>query len=84
MDCGVEDTGRGLPFGDPERLFEPFMRGQKESAIAGVGLGLALCRSIIAAHGGTIRTEGIRPSGTRFEIRIPLGSPPEIEEENAA
>ena len=84
MYCFVEDTGPGLPSGDPERLFEPFMRGQKESAIAGVGLGLALCRSIIAAHGGTIRTEGIRPSGTRFEIRIPLGSPPEIEEENAA
>jgi two-component system, OmpR family, sensor histidine kinase KdpD len=79
----VEDNGPGLPPGDPERFFEPFVRGQKESAISGVGLGLALCRSIIAAHGGTIRAETIPPSGTRFEIRIPLGSPPGIEEENA-
>jgi two-component system sensor histidine kinase KdpD len=84
MYCFVEDNGPGLPPGDPERFFEPFVRGQKESAISGVGLGLALCRSIIAAHGGTIRAEAIRPSGTRFEIRIPLGSPPGIEEENAA
>jgi two-component system sensor histidine kinase KdpD len=84
MHCFVQDNGPGLPSGDPERFFEPFVRGQKESAISGVGLGLALCRSIIAAHGGTIRAETIRPSGTRFEIRIPLGSPPGIEEENAA
>jgi two-component system sensor histidine kinase KdpD len=84
MYCFVEDNGPGLPPGDPERFFEPFVRGQTESAISGVGLGLALCRSIIAAHGGTIRAEAIRPSGTRFEIRIPLGSPPGIEEENAA
>jgi two-component system sensor histidine kinase KdpD len=84
MYCFVEDNGPGLPPGDPERFFEPFVRGQTESAISGVGLGLALCRSIIAAHGGTIRAEPIQPSGARFEVRIPLGSPPGIEEENAA
>jgi two-component system sensor histidine kinase KdpD len=77
----VEDRGPGLPPGDPEQLFEPFTRGQKESAISGVGLGLALCRNIIMAHGGTIRAEAAQPSGTRFEIRLPLGSPPPIEEE---
>jgi two-component system, OmpR family, sensor histidine kinase KdpD len=81
MHCFVEDNGPGLPPGDPQRLFEPFARGQKESPISGVGLGLALCRSIIAAHGGTIRAQAARPTGTRFEIRIPLGFPPGIEEE---
>jgi two-component system sensor histidine kinase KdpD len=75
----VEDNGPGFPNGDPEALFEAFARGQKESAITGVGLGLALCRSIIAAHGGTIRAENLKPHGARFEIRLPLGSPPEIE-----
>jgi nitrogen-specific signal transduction histidine kinase len=66
-----------------EQFFEPFVRGHKESPIAGVGLGLALCRSIVEAHGGTIRAEAAQPSGTRFEIRLPLGSPPIIEKEDA-
>jgi len=79
----VEDDGPGLPTADPETLFEPFARGQKESSIAGVGLGLALCRSIITAHGGTIRAEHRKPHGTAFEIRLPLGTPPEIESEIA-
>jgi two-component system, OmpR family, sensor histidine kinase KdpD len=79
----LEDRGPGLPPGDPEQFFQPFVRGHKESPISGVGLGLALCRSIIEAHGGTIRAEAAQPSGTRFEIRLPLGSPPPIEEEDA-
>jgi two-component system, OmpR family, sensor histidine kinase KdpD len=77
----VEDNGPGLPVNDPETLFEPFARGQKESSVAGVGLGLALCRSIIAAHGGSIRAEARKPRGAAFEIRLPLGTPPAIESE---
>ena len=67
-----------------EQFSKPFVRGQKESAISGVGLGLVLCRSIIAALGGTIRAEPAQPAGTRFEIRVPLGSHPGIEKEDAA
>lgn len=77
----VEDNGPGLPTPNPEALFEPFTRGQKESSVAGVGLGLALCRSIVAAHGGSIRAEARKPHGAAFEIRLPLGTPPEIEGE---
>jgi two-component system sensor histidine kinase KdpD len=77
----VDDDGPGFPTRNMNVLFEPFERGQKESSIAGVGLGLALCRSIIAAHGGTIRAERLDPRGARFEIRLPLGIPPEIEHE---
>ena len=79
----VEDDGPGLPVSDVESLFEPFTRGQKELSIAGVGLGLALCRSIVSAHGGTIQAKQLRPHGARFEIHLPLGSPPEIEDESA-
>ncbi len=79
----VEDDGPGLPPGDRERLFQPFARGQKESAITGVGLGLALCRSIVAAHGGAIRAYNRKPHGAAFEIRLPLGTPPAIEAETA-
>jgi len=79
----VEDDGPGLPTANPEGLFEPFARGQKESSIAGVGLGLALCRSIISAHGGTIRAQARKPHGAAFEIQLPLGTPPEFENEIA-
>jgi two-component system, OmpR family, sensor histidine kinase KdpD len=56
----------------------------RESSISGVGLGLALCRTIVAAHEGAIQVERRLPQGTRFEIRLPLGAPPEIEEETLA
>lgn len=77
----VEDDGPGLPTTDPEGLFKLFARGQKEPATAGVGLGLALCRSIISAHGGTISAYGRAPHGATFEIRLPLGTPPDIRSE---
>ncbi|MBO9355462.1 DUF4118 domain-containing protein [Bordetella petrii] len=79
----LEDDGPGFPVQNTEVLFEPFERGLKESSKAGVGLGLALCRSIIAAHGGTIRAEQRKPHGARFEIRLPRGTPPEIEQDEA-
>ncbi|CAM5182666.1 histidine kinase OS=Castellaniella defragrans OX=75697 GN=HNR28_003254 PE=4 SV=1 [Castellaniella defragrans] len=72
----VEDDGPGLPPGDVEMLFEAFMRGRKESSIAGVGLGLALCRRIVAAHGGTLVARSREPHGAVFEIRLPLRDPP--------
>ncbi|MBB6188102.1 sensor histidine kinase KdpD [Rhodanobacter sp. MP7CTX1] len=78
----IDDDGPGLPSGSqPEALFEPFTRGVKESSITGVGLGLALCRSIVAAHGGTIEAMPLMPRGARFEIRLPIGKQPEVESE---
>ena len=76
----VADHGSGLPRGREELLFEKFERGQKESATPGVGLGLAICRAIVQAHGGTIRGEnrdaGATPCGARFVITLPRGQPP--------
>lgn len=83
MSLFVEDDGPGLPVADTESLFQPFTRGQRESSIVGVGLGLALCRSIVAAHGGTIHAKQRIPHGVSFEIRVPLGTPPELEIERA-
>jgi two-component system sensor histidine kinase KdpD len=78
----VEDDGPGFPVANTEILFEAFERGQKESSRAGVGLGLALCRSIVTAHGGSIRAEPLKPRGARFEIRLPRGAPPDIDEQD--
>ena len=50
----VSDNGPGLPHGREEAIFEKFTRGERESATPGVGLGLAICRAIVEAHGGTI------------------------------
>ncbi|MDP3166791.1 MAG: DUF4118 domain-containing protein [Hydrogenophaga sp.] len=76
----LDDHGPGLPKGREERVFEKFERGQRESATPGVGLGLAICRAIIEAHGGTIeghnREQAGAVEGARFVITLPCGRPP--------
>ncbi|WP_084545011.1 DUF4118 domain-containing protein [Derxia gummosa] len=72
----IDDDGPGLPPGREEALFEKFARGERESATPGVGLGLAICRAIVAAHGGTIRAENRAGGGARFTITLPRGTPP--------
>ena len=76
----VDDEGPGLP--EPaESLFQPFVRGVRESATSGAGLGLALCRLIVEAHGGTIATENRQEGGARFVVALPVKTavPEEIE-----
>jgi two-component system, OmpR family, sensor histidine kinase KdpD len=67
----VDDTGPGLPAGDPELLFAKFQRGRDEGNTGGAGLGLAICRSIIQAHGGTITATQRPGGGARFEFTLP-------------
>jgi two-component system sensor histidine kinase KdpD len=76
----VHDHGPGLPSGREEALFNKFERGHKESATPGVGLGLAICRAIVAAHGGTIQGMNRDGGGARFVIRIPRGQPPSMDD----
>ena len=78
----VTDNGPGLPPGREEAIFEKFTRGQPESSTPGVGLGLAICRAIVNAHGGTIRAEQVRSEapggGARITIALPRGEPPPL------
>ncbi|MGE5386742.1 MAG: ATP-binding protein [Betaproteobacteria bacterium] len=76
----VLDEGIGITPGREEQMFEMFVQGKRESANAGVGLGLAICRSIVAAHGGTIRAENRVPKGAVITFTLPVGIPPEAEE----
>jgi two-component system sensor histidine kinase KdpD len=71
----VDDDGPGLPGGDPARLFDKFQRGGEEGTIVGVGLGLAICRAIIQAHGGTISARNRQGGGARFEFTLPISGP---------
>ncbi|MBL7088868.1 sensor histidine kinase KdpD [Acidovorax sp.] len=77
----ITDEGPGLPKGREELLFEKFERGARESATPGVGLGLAICRAIVQAHGGSIWGDTIlnaqgQPAGARFTLLLPRGTPP--------
>ncbi len=77
----VEDDGPGLPPGDPEQLFAKFYRGAAEGAIAGAGLGLAICRAIVGLHGGRIWAERLLGRGAAFRFTLPLEEAPGVPAE---
>jgi two-component system sensor histidine kinase KdpD len=82
IEISVTDNGPGFPPDAASRLFDKFTRGQPESAVPGVGLGLAISRAIVDAHRGTIRAENLTPHGARFVITLPAATPPALEDAN--
>jgi two-component system, OmpR family, sensor histidine kinase KdpD len=81
----LADHGPGIPSGEEERIFEKFVRGR--GTTGGVGLGLAICRTIIAAHGGKIWAENREGGGAVFRFTLSsagLPPPPKREEEREA
>ena len=72
----VDDHGPGLPSGREAALFDKFERGRREDATAGVGLGLAICRAIVQAHGGSISARTRAQGGASFTFSLPRGTPP--------
>jgi two-component system sensor histidine kinase KdpD len=76
----IADEGPGLPPDAEQRVFEKFYRGP--SGQHGFGLGLAICRAIVAAHGGRIWAQNRTPRGTTFSFTLPIeGAPPLAPEE---
>ncbi|NWJ40488.1 MAG: DUF4118 domain-containing protein [Geothrix sp.] len=77
----VADRGPGIPAGYQDRIFEKFFR-LPEAGEGGVGLGLAICRAIVQAHGGRIHVEDRPGGGSSFRLALPLdGVPPEPPED---
>lgn len=76
LEVAVIDNGPGLPVGKEDAIFEKFTRGERESATPGVGLGLAICRAIVEAHGGAIRAGQAPGGGASIVFTLPLGTPP--------
>lgn len=68
--------------GQENLIFDKFSRGNKESAIPGVGLGLAICRAIIDVHGGRIWVEKSKDGGASFHFTLPLEAAPDIDADN--
>ncbi len=69
----VVDSGPGIPDAIRERIFEPFYRGEPSRVRSGgrVGLGLAIARGIVRAHGGEIGVESVPGQGSRFYFTLP-------------
>lgn len=83
IEVSVSDHGPGVAEGDNERVFEKFYRGTGTNT-QGAGLGLAICKGIAEAHGGTIRATSRSPHGAVFTVSIPQGrTPPELLESEA-
>ncbi len=66
-DLSVHDSGKGIPEGDLDRVFEPFFTTKQD----GLGMGLAISRSIVQAHQGRIWGETDPAGGAVFRVRLP-------------
>ena len=69
VEFSVEDEGTGIPAEDRSRAFEPFQRGANST---GSGVGLAICRAIVDANGGTIAIEDGASGGARVVVTLPV------------
>jgi two-component system sensor histidine kinase KdpD len=78
VEISVADQGPGIPKGIENKLFEKFYRVRHEAAQSGVGLGLAICRAIIEAHGGSIQAQNRPTGGAVFSFMIPLDHTPPV------
>jgi two-component system sensor histidine kinase KdpD len=73
VEIEIGDRGRGLPEGDTSALFDKFVRA---SSAPGAGLGLAVVRAIVQAHGGRILAENRPGGGALFRVILPTSTPP--------
>jgi len=71
----VSDRGPGIPESDLRAVFKPFFRGSDSASTAGFGLGLAIARRAIEAHGGIIRATNRNGGGLRVEMVLPINAP---------
>jgi signal transduction histidine kinase len=76
VEVRVIDQGTGIAAEDCERIFEKFYRGMHGATLAvrGTGLGLAVARQLVEAHGGTIGVRSTPGQGSTFWVRLPISS----------
>ena len=76
----VRDTGSGMSEAEQEGIFERFRRGTGRRTSPGAGLGLSIVNSIVDAHGGKVRVQSVKGTGSTFEISLPLVRPEGLDE----
>lgn len=74
IEIAVLDEGPGVPAQDRERIFQPYVRGAADTGLNGLGLGLAICRRIVEAHGGSIVVRDREGGGSCFAFSLPVAS----------
>ena len=75
MEILFQDSSPGVPAADVDRLFERLFRveNSRSRTSGGAGLGLAICRNIVEAHGGTIAAEPSPFGGVSIRVTLPFG-----------
>jgi signal transduction histidine kinase len=74
IEIKIQDNGMGIPADQFERIFAPFHTTKEH----GTGLGLPICRDVVARHGGTIRVESEIARGTAFIVSLPPSKKPSL------
>ena len=70
----IQDSGHGITVEDQGRVFDPFFTTKP----TGMGLGLAICRTVAEDHGGNLRLVETSSRGSIFEIQLPIGSTDDV------
>jgi signal transduction histidine kinase len=76
----VTDSGPGVPESEQEAIWERFYRGSVGQARAGSGIGLAVVKELVDAHGGTVAVDTPNGGGARFEVRVPASVAADLPE----
>jgi two-component system sensor histidine kinase KdpD len=80
----VADHGPGFEPGEEERVFEKFYRGPGAARLPGLGLGLAICKAAVQAHGGRLSARNRPAGGALLQVCLPLEGGPELVETDGA
>jgi signal transduction histidine kinase len=82
VQVSVADAGPGVPPNECERIFDKFYIAAADKALAGVGLGLFICRELVRLHGGCIWVEDRPGRGSRFCFTLPIAAEDNADEES--
>ena len=73
----VDDTGPGIPEGELGQVWDRFFRGEAGRVVAGSGIGLAVVKELVDAHGGTVAVRNSPDGGACFVVRLPQAATPD-------
>jgi two-component system sensor histidine kinase KdpD len=84
VELRVVDHGPGIPEPERERVFDQFYRVEGGRQPEGTGMGLAICRGIMQAHGGGLRVEATPGGGATFVLTLPALADREVADREVA